>query len=114
MTINPDEHVDSDERAAAADPSVGDGSPETAPWREPAVSWLRRQPVIAALLAVNLPLVTGLVSALAAGNTNPTVVALLGVAVVLLNAVGAVVRQAVTPTARPRLDKDTPLTPPGV
>lgn len=100
-----DEHVDTLERDEALSPHVGTGTPSTAPHEPPAVSLLAGQPaavigtavaVADALLVAAVPLPEWLTTVLIA-------------VVTLAGALG--IRSRVTPTARPRLDSDTPLTP---
>ncbi len=99
------EHVDAIEEDRAASPNVGAGTPDTAPHELPAVSLLAGQPaatigtiiaVIDAVLVAAVPLPEWLTSILVA-------------VVTIAGALG--IRAKVTPTARPRLDVDTPLTP---
>lgn len=104
-----DSNLSPDEQAAAADPSIGDGTPDTAPWREPTVSWLRRQPVLAALLAANAPLLAAFIGSLTIDNAPAWVPVVLGLAVTVLNVAGALARQAVTPIADPKLGPGVPL-----
>ena len=103
-------NISPEEQAAALNPSVGTGTPDTAPWEDPAVPFLKREPIIAALIAANAPLVAGLAGSLEEGAPW-WVQCLLGLGLVVVNGAGAAARKAVTPTARPRLDKDTPLAP---
>ena len=99
----PDEsNIGPEEQAAALDPDVGSGTPDTAPWVEPAVPFLRREPIVAALIAANAPLLTGFVGSLEEGAPW-WVQVLLGLGLVALNGAGAAARSAVTPTAKPRL-----------
>jgi hypothetical protein len=77
----------------------------------PVVSWLRREPVLAATLAsVTAPL-AALIVELGGSDTNPTVAVVLGGAVALINVVGIVARRVVTPTADPKLDAGVRLVP---
>lgn len=105
-----DSALTADEAAAAHDPNVGTGTPETAPWEEPAVAWFKRQPIVAMLVAANAPLLTGLAASIADGQPW-YVSALLGSGVALVNGLGAAARRAVTPTARPRDNHGNALTP---
>lgn len=98
-------HVDQGEAREASSPNVGAGTPQTAPDVLPAVSALGAQPVAIigaavtiaeAIIATALPLPEWLKLALGG------VVALGGI-------LG--IRAKVTPTAAPKLDADTPLTP---
>lgn len=107
---NDDEMLSADERAQALDPTIGTGTPETAPWEETAVSWFKRQPIVAMLLVTNAPLLTGLAGSVSDGAPW-WVSALLGSGVVLVNALGAAARRVVTPTARPRDNNGNSLTP---
>lgn len=107
-----DEFASGEEAAEANDPNVGAGTPETAPWEEVEVPWLRRQPIIALILTVQLPALAGFVTELA-GDTDPATAILLGSVSTVLLGLGLVARRHVTPVARPRLDDQTPLTPPG-
>jgi hypothetical protein len=105
-----DEMLSADERAQALDPTVGTGTPETAPWEEPAVAWFKTQPIVAMLVAANVPLLTGLAGSV--GEGAPWwASALLGAGVALVNALGIAARRAVTPTARPRDNTGNALTP---
>lgn len=105
--INPDEHVDTEEAAAALDPNVGTGTPETAPHDDPPTTLLERQPLR----------VVGAVQAIVAAAA---LIVALGVEIhwALLVAGGLYLfeeykRLKVTPTALPRLSEDVPLTPAG-
>lgn len=101
------DHVSADEMARALDPAVGTGTPDTAPDEDPAVSLLRREPVLLAALVVLLPVAAAAVEAWAAGETTKAIVA--STLVALVAALARVLRAAVTPLARPRLDRETPL-----
>lgn len=109
--FDPSEHADDDDRAAAWDPTIGTGTPETAALEDIDVPWLRRQPLLALILAVQLPVLGAFVTELATDAT-PAVAILLGSIVGLLALGGRVAWNHVTPTARPRLAPDIPLTPP--
>lgn len=104
------EHVSHAEMRDALDPSVGAGSPDTAPLEEVAVSWFRRQPIVAMLVVLNGPLVTGLLGSLTEGAPW-WVSALVGSLIVLVNALGVAARRVVTPVARPRDNAGNALTP---
>lgn len=103
--VNVAEHVNEGEAGDALDPAVGTGTPDTAPHEPPPVSLIEGQPaavigavvaVADALLAVAVPLPEWLTTAL----------------IIVVTTAGALgIRSRVTPTARPRLDSDTPLTP---
>lgn len=108
--INPGEHISPDEKAEAADPNVGTGTPDTAPWDTIEIPWLRREPVIALALLVVLTQLGVALTALAAGASPVVAVLLLGLAGVVTIAAG-VVRRHTTALARPRLDPETPLIP---
>lgn len=110
MTFDPRENASDADVARANDPSVGTGTPETAPWEdvEPP-SWLRRQPLVALLAAILAADLSALVAELAAGSTDPVVVALLGTLGTILAVGGRLAWLAVTPIAAPRLDRETPL-----
>jgi hypothetical protein len=77
----------------------------------PAASWLRREPVVAATIAIAAVPLAALIVELADGSTDPVVSILLATALALVNAIGAVARRAVTPTAAPRLARDVVLVP---
>lgn len=108
MTRNPDdEYADARERAAALDPTIGAGTPATAPLEDPTVSLLRRQPVLLFALVLMLPTAAAAVAAWAEGRTAIAIVAT--AASVLIATLTPLVRAAVTPVAAPRLDAETPL-----
>lgn len=99
------EHISDAEQAAALDPSIGTGTPDTAPHETPPTSLIERQPIR----------IVGAAQAIAASAT--TIVALdvpvwagllLGAA---LYAVEEYKRLKVTPTAAPRDQAGAPLTP---
>lgn len=102
-----DDHVSADEMARALDPAVGTGTPDTAPDEDPAVSLLRREPVLLAALVVLLPAVAAAGEAWATGETVRAIVA--SALVALIATLTRILRAAVTPLARPRLDRETPL-----
>lgn len=104
-----DSNVSPEEERQIHVPSIGDGTPDTAPWREPTVSWLRRQPVLAALIAANAPLLAAFAGSLTIDNAPAWVPVVLGMAVTVLNIAGALARQAVTPVADPKLGPGVPL-----
>jgi hypothetical protein len=94
------------------DPRVGSGSPETAPWElPPAPPWLKRQPLIAFALLVVLTDLGAALTTIAADQHNPLVLSVLGGLGVLVGVGALIVRQAVTPVAEPKLDRETPLVP---
>jgi hypothetical protein len=107
MTTDPSEHVSADELADAANPDVGTGTPETAPYESPAVSFLRRYPVALFGLVLLLPSITAAVTAWTAGATAEAIVATAISA--LIAGLTPLVHAAVTPIAAPRLDAETPL-----
>lgn len=108
--MTPEDHISAEEHAEAMDERVGAGSPATAPWEgvEPP-SWLRRQPLVALLVAIVLGDLGALVAELAAGATDPVVASLLGTVALVVAVGGRLAWHAVTPVAAPRLDADTPL-----
>lgn len=108
-----DDHASHRDAHQANTPHVGAGTPDTAPWEHVQVPWLRRQPVLALALLALVPTLTALVTELTARATDPLLVTALGAATTLITIGAAVVRANVTPTARPRLAPDLPLTPPG-
>lgn len=78
--------------------------------------WLRTQPVLAALLVIELPVVGGFVVDLLNGKGLAPAGVVLAIATPLVPIVLAGVRQAVTPTAKPQLvagDDVIPLVPAG-
>lgn len=68
--------------------------------------WLRTQPVLAALLALELPVIVLLVDAVLAGQVLTVRGVLLALAAPLVPIILAAVRGAVTPVARPQLVDD--------
>jgi len=108
MTTDPSEHVDAGELADAANPDVGTGTPETAPWETVEIPWLRREPIVAFALLLVLAQLGAALTALAASSSPTLAVVLLAAAGVVTIAAG-VVRRHVTPTALPKLDSETPL-----
>lgn len=103
-------HASAEEMAAAKDPTVGAGTPDTAPWEEPVAAWFRRQPIAAFLLIANAPLAGTLAASI--GQGAPWWVSTIaGSAVATVNALALIVRRSVTPTARPRDDHGNALTP---
>ena len=90
--------------------SAGDTEPEVEVVT-PHVSWLRREPVLAAALGAAAAPLTSLVIVVAGADTNPAVAIVLGTAVVLINVVGVAARRLVTPTASPRLAPQVVLVP---
>lgn len=101
------DHVSADEIARALDPAIGTGTPDTAPWEDPTVSLLRREPVLLLALVLLLPAAGTAIEAWAAGRTATAIVA--SAVGVLIATLTPIVRAAVTPIARPRLDHETPL-----
>ncbi len=77
----------------------------------PSASWLRREPVVAATIAIATVPLAALIVELADGSTDPVVSILLATALAFVNAIGALARRAVTPTAAPRLARDVVLVP---
>ena len=102
-------NVSNAEGKAAWDPNVGAGTPDTAPFEETAVSWLKRQPVLIFGLLLMIPGVTAAITSIASGETTQGVI--LAIVTAVVGAATRVVQQAVTPVAKPRLDPETPLTP---
>jgi hypothetical protein len=70
-------------------------------------SLVRREPVLSALFGTWIALVAGLVRGLSRRERESTI--LFGTALVLLTALGWTARRAVTPTALPRRDAESPL-----
>lgn len=102
---DPLEHVSDEERAAALDPNVGAGVPDTAPHEAPPTSPLESQPA-----AVIGTVVAAIDAVLVAAVPLPEwLTAVLVAVVTVAGAFG--IRSKVTPVARPKLDADTPLTP---
>lgn len=100
-----DHHLSDDERAQIDDPNVGTGAPDTAPWEPPQTTLLEREPV--RVVAAAQAIVAAAVLILALGVPVWAALALAATLYVLEE----YARLKVTPTARPRLDDDTPLTP---
>jgi hypothetical protein len=75
--------------------------------------WLRTQPVLAALLALELPVLGAIVLAVLNGDALTIPGVALMIAAPLVPAILAGVRTAVTPTAKPQLDDGIPLVPVG-
>lgn len=92
------ESVSRDE-LATADPA--------APVEDPRISLLQREPVLLLVLSILLPALSVAVERLIAGE--PVAAAVLAGVSVLIGVLGRLVRQAVTPVAAPRLDRETPL-----
>ena len=92
-----DMSLDEQERAEMLDPSVGDGSPDTAPWRDTDVALVDREPIrvlgVAQSIAAAAAVIVGLGAPWWAG---------LALAVALY-AVDEVKRSKVTPTAMPKI-----------
>jgi hypothetical protein len=108
VTEHDDIHLSAQEAHEADNPTVGAGTPETAPLEDVAVGWLRRQPVIAFALLLLVPAAGAAVEALASGQ--PVRAALIAAGGAVVARAAAFVRQLVTPVADPKIDKDTPLT----
>lgn len=104
------ESLSAAEAADGARPDVGAGSPLTAEWEEPAVSWLRRQPLVATLIVLLAPTIAALIAQVEQGGSPAVTILLAGVAAAIPVAVGWA-RRAVTPVARPRDDAGMPLAP---
>lgn len=98
-------HVDVIEAADARNPGVGKGTPDTAPESLPDVSLLEGQPTVIIGSAVTIA-----EAVIATALPLPEWLKLVLGGVV---AVGGIlgIRAKVTPTAAPKLDDDTPLTP---
>jgi hypothetical protein len=77
----------------------------------PRVSWLRREPVLAAALAAATAPLTSLAIELVTADTKPSVAIALAAAIVLINVAGVIARRAVTPTADPKLASRVVLVP---
>ena len=103
--LNPGEHVTRDEEADALNPALGTGTPDTAPLEPVLVSLLAGQP--AATIGTIVAAIDALL--IAAVSLPEWLTTVLVAAVTIAGALG--IRSRVTPTARPRLDDDTPLTP---
>jgi hypothetical protein len=102
---DPAEHVSGHETAAALNPAVGAGSPDTAPHEPPPTTVLERQP--AALIGTAIAVADAVL--VAAVPLPEWLTAVLVAVVTVGGAFG--IRSKVTPLAAPRLDADTPLTP---
>ena len=103
--LTPNDRQSDAEVAAALNPEVGAGTPDTAPHEAPPTTAMESQPaavigsvvaVIDAVLVAAVPLPEWLTAVLVA-------------AVTVAGAFG--IRSKVTPVAQPKLDADTPLTP---
>lgn len=73
--------------------------------------WFKREPLMAALVLANAPLLATLVTSITQDNQTLSILA--GSATLVLNAVVGAARNAVTPTANPKLAELTPLVPAG-
>lgn len=93
------------DEALAANPNAAPEPPELL------TTWLQRQPVLAALVAANGPLILSFVTSLTANNVPDEIRIALGVAILVLNVAVAAARKAVTPIADPKLDAEIPLVP---
>lgn len=108
MSLEPHDGMSDQERELALSPDFGAGSPDTAPREDPAVGWLRSQPVVAFAVALLLPAVGAIVEALVAGA--PVRAALIAGGSALAAAGLALVRRSVTPVADPKLEDGLRLT----
>lgn len=107
MSEHPYEHeemVSEEEMAAAQDPSVGTGSPETAPLQAPPTTLLQRQP--AAMIG---SAVASVDAGIIVAPLPEWLTLVLTVIVTLAGALG--IRAQVTPGALPRDDEGNPLVP---
>lgn len=86
---------------------------QTAPIDRPTglSGWFKREPLVAALLLANAPILGTLVTSITQDNQTLSILA--GSATLVLNAAVAAARKAVTPTAYPKLTEVTPLVPSG-
>jgi hypothetical protein len=110
--LNPAEHVTELEAAQAGDPAIGTGTaaarpgePGAAPHEPPPTTLLERQP--AATIGTVIAVADAIL--VAAVPLPEWLTAVLVAVVTVGGALG--IRSKVTPTAAPRLDADTPLTP---
>ncbi|HEX6715344.1 MAG TPA: hypothetical protein VF066_18275 [Thermoleophilaceae bacterium] len=71
--------------------------------------WFKREPLLAALVVANAPILATLVTSITQDNQTLSILA--GSAAVVLNTVVGAARNAVTPTASPKLAELTPLVP---
>lgn len=69
--------------------------------------WLKREPILAALIVANGPILATLVTSITAEDQTLSILA--GVAALVLNVVVSAARNVVTPTADPKLAELTPL-----
>ncbi len=111
MTTDPSDHVSPEETAEAANPSVGTGTPETAPYELPRSPWLARQPLVALLLAIVLADLGALVTELSSKAPDPVLASLLGTLATIAVVGGRFAWLHVTSLAEPKLDPETPLIP---
>jgi hypothetical protein len=101
---DPREHVDDAEQAAAWDPAVGGGTPDTAPHEQPPLTLLERQPIR----------IVGAAQAIVAAATTAALDVPVWAGLLLgagLYTVEEYKRLKVTPSARPRDNAGHPLTP---
>lgn len=100
-----------DDIVEAKDPTIGTGTPESAPPQKPPASLLERQPATVVGAAVAL---IDAVLAVVASGAEATTIAVVG-GIVIVTMLGAIyIKAKVTPTVDPKLDVDTPLVPVGV
>ena len=104
-------HVSPGEAADALNPSVGDGSPDTAPLvgvgGKP--SLLDREPWLVALFLALLPAVGSLVQALLDGEELRAAIS--AFVTIAIPAITLALRQKTTPLVDPKLDEDIRLVP---
>ena len=101
------------EGEAAGSSLPGEAKPAGQPIQPPVgvSGWFKREPLVAALVVANAPILATLVTSITQDNQTLSILA--GSAAVVLNAVVAAARNAVTPTAAPKLAELTPLVPAG-
>jgi hypothetical protein len=95
--------------AAPAQPTPAQPMPERVAPPTGLSGWLKREPIVAALIVANAPILATLITSITADDQTLSILA--GVAALVLNAAVGAARNAVTPVADPKTATLTPLKP---